>query len=176
MISHYATVDGKYPWGIIPGIFAFETGSWKLLVFSFWMFSNIAGYSTSFIKSLLVALLPEVALGIYELLRGKKIGWIQPALLNVMHSAGMVEESKYVSIFGHNKVKRAPIFILDKEEEGYLLTIKPQGCPNANRELLPFLQKELLGYDVVPTGKFGQQYHIRKRRSRGPIIDDSFFY
>lgn len=176
MTSHYATVDGKYPLAVSPFAFGLETGIWKLMVFSFWMFSNIMGQGTTFGGSLLVALLPEAGLAVYEMVRIKRIGWIQQALLDAINSARMVEETGYTTILGYNKVRRAPLFYLDKKAEGYLLTFVPRGCPNANRDLLPFLQRELMKYDVIPTGRLGHQYLVRKRRKKGSLIDESLFY
>ena len=175
MTSHYATVNGKYPWIISPLAFGIITGYWKFLVFLIWLFCGVEGRNLDEETTVLSAFIPELVLGLYEIRISKKLGSLESALRNVMHSAGMIEESNYITMFGYRYIRRAPIFYLDKIEGGYLLTFKPQGCPNSTRDLLPFLQRELLGYEVIPTGELGTQYIIRRRRMRGLSIDDSFF-
>lgn len=174
---HYAIINGKYPWGLSPLLFGIETIVWKILIFACYMLVGTVGFNNNAEVAFWISLIPESLLVIYELQRTKKLGWIKDALINTMHSAGMIKESNYRTIFGYYRVERAPIFILDKlKTGGYMLTFKPNGCPNSTRELLPILQKELLGYEIIPTGEFGTQYIIRKRRMRGLSIDDSFFY
>lgn len=98
----------------------------------------------------------------------RKLGNIRKALLDVMRSAGMVQESRpaYRTIFGYNRIEAAPVFYIDLLNNGYLLTFVPRGCPNADRDLLPFLQQELPDYEVVPTGNANKQYLIRKRGTK----------
>lgn len=178
MNNHLVEIDGKYPWGISPFSFGMLALIWALFCLIWWLIASVSGHG-SLLGSFLFALVPEAGLAIYELLRAKKYGWIVAPILNTMQSAGMIEESKPIhrTLFGYNKVKSAPIFYLDNwKNKGYLLTFKPNGCRNANLDILPILQQELLGYEVIPVGRLGKQYVVRYRRDRGPVIDDSFFY
>lgn len=177
MSSHLVEIDGKYPWGVSPLGFGTITLTWKIFVLIWWLFSSLAGYG-NFTISLIVAFIPEGGLALYEFHRNNKYGWIITPVNNTMHTARLIEESKplYRTIFGYNKIVRAPIFYLDNWKNGaYLLTFEPHGCPNANVDLLPILQRELLGYEVIPTGSIARRYIIRKRRNRGKVLIDEDF-
>lgn len=172
MSSHLIEIDGKYPWGVSPLGFGAITLTWKILVLIWWLFSSLFGHG-SLMLSLLIAVIPEAGLALYEFHRNNKYGWIITPVNNTMHTARLIQESKplYRAIFGYNKIARAPLFYLDNWKNGdYLLTFEPHGCPNANVDLLPILQRELLEYEVIPTGSIAKQYIIRKRRNRGRVI------
>lgn len=178
MSSHYAVIDGKYPWGISPLGYGIITGIWKFLILFFWLIVHLEGYESSFSLTLLFCLIPEIILAMYEFRRNLKIGWIQSALLNTMHSAGMVVESRplYRTIFGYNKIAQAPIFYVDRQGENFILIFEPNGCPNATRNILPILQQELSDYEIIPKGNLEKRYLIRKRRTEGQIVNDEDFY
>lgn len=114
----------------------------------------------------------------YAFRRNLKIVWIQSALLNTIRSAGMVVESRplYCTIFGYNKIARAPIFYVDRQGEDFILIFKPNVCPNATRDILPILQQELKDYEIIPKGNIEKKYLVRKRRTEGQIVNDEDFY
>lgn len=178
MSKHLVEIDGKYPWGISPFGFEMVTLSWKILVLIIWLFSSLIGHGNLGL-SLLVALIPEMVLALYEFKRNAKYGWIIIPIQNVMQSTNMIYESRpiYKTIFGYNKIDRAPVFYLDNKENGsFKLTFEPRGCPNSNVDILPFLQQELLGYEIIPIGGIQRQYIVRKRRNRGEQLTDADFY
>lgn len=178
MSSHYAVIDGKYPWGISPLGYGIIAGIWKFLILFFWLLVHLEGYESSFSLTLMFSLIPEIILVIYEFRRNLKIGWIQSALLKTIRSAGMVVESRplYRTIFGYNKIARAPIFYVDRQGKDFILIFKPNGCPNATRDILPILQQELKDYEIIPKGNIEKKYLVRKRRIEGQIVNDEDFY
>lgn len=74
MTSHYATVNGKYPWIISPLAFGIITGYWKFLVFLIWLFCGIEGRNLDEETTVLSAFIPELVLGLYEIRISKKLG------------------------------------------------------------------------------------------------------
>ncbi|MDB6248849.1 hypothetical protein FCF10_00305 [Lactobacillus amylovorus subsp. animalium] len=178
MSNHLIEINGKYPWGVSPLGFGFITLSWKLLILTIWLFSSLYGRGNLGL-SLLIALLPEIGLMLYEFNRNNKYGWIITPLQNTMKSAKMIKESNplYRTIFGYNKIDRAPVFYLDSGKNGdFKLTFEPHGCPNANIDILPVLQQELIGYEIIPIGSIQREYIVRKRRNKGEWLTDADFY
>ena len=114
MSSHLIEIDGKYPWGVSPLGFGAITLTWKILVLIWWLFSSLFGHG-SLMLSLLIAVIPEAGLALYEFHRNNKYGWIITPVNNTMHTARLIQESKplYRTIFGYNKIARAPLFYLD---------------------------------------------------------------
>ncbi|AEG41142.1 hypothetical protein [Lactobacillus kefiranofaciens] len=178
MNNHLVEIDGKYPWGVSPLEFGTITLIWKIMILIWWLFSSLAGHG-SFTISLLVAFIPEMVLALYEFHRNNKYGWIIAPVNNTMRTARLIEESRplYRTLFGYNKIVRAPIFYLDSWKRGaYLLTFEPNGCPNANVDILLILQQELPKFEIIPTGSIRKQYIVRKRRKRGKLVSNADFY
>lgn len=178
MNNHYIVIDGKYPWGISPFGYGFITLSWKILVLIYFLFSFLAGFGNLGI-TLLIALFPEIWLVVYELLRMKKAGWIITPILNSMKSLNQIKESRpvYCTIFGYNRIEKAPIFYIDlKSNSEYLITFEPNGCPNADKDILPILQQEMPSYELIAIGSVKKQYLIRKRRRKGNRLNNADFY
>lgn len=178
MNNHYIVIDGKYPWGISPFSYGFITIFWKILVLIYFLFSFIAGFGNLEI-TLLVALFPELGLAIYEFYRMKKAGWIITPILNSMKSLNQIKESRplYRTVFGYNRVEKAPIFYIDlKSNSEYLITFEPNGCPNADKDILPILQQEMPSYELIAIGSVKKQYLIRKRRRKGNRLNNADFY
>lgn len=175
--EHYAVIDGRYPWGVSPMAFGAVSMIFKLLAFICWLAVCAVSGRDHIIGVLFLAFFPEIVLAGYEVILNRKLGSIRKALLNVMRSAGMIKESRpaYRTIFGYNRIESAPAFYIDLLHNGYLLTFMPQGCPNADCDLLLLLQQELPGYEVIPAGRVNKQYIIKRRRRRGKLMRDEDF-
>lgn len=95
-----------------------------------------------------------------------------------MKSLGQIKESKpiYKTIFGYNKIEIAPkVYVKRKNSREYQLTFEPNGCPNADRDLLPVLQHELPEFEVISIGSVRKEYLVRKRRKRGYNLNNDDF-
>ena len=82
----------------------------------------------------------------------------------------------YKTIFGYNKIEIAPkVYVKRKNSREYQLTFEPNGCPNADRDLLPVLQHELPEFEVISIGSVRKEYLVRKRRKRGYNLNNDDF-
>lgn len=169
MSNHYIVIDGKYPWGISPFTYGFITLSWKILVLIYFLFSFLAGVG-NFEITLLVALFPELGLAVFQFLRMKKAGWIITPVLNAMKSMNQIKESRpvYRTIFGYNKVDKAPIFYIGQKNNGeYIIAFELNGCPNADKDILPILQQEMPSYELIAIGSVKKTISCKKAQKKG---------
>ncbi|WP_279096422.1 hypothetical protein [Lactobacillus taiwanensis] len=171
-------IDGKLPWGKDPLAYGAETLTWKIICIISWLLSFICGFG-SFIFFFVISLIPEVKLGLYEFRRNKQFGWLIRPVLNTMKSLGQIKENRpvYRTIFGYNKIDTAPkIYVSKVTNTSYKLLFEANGCPNADKDLLPLLQRELHKYEVLSVGDVRKEYLIRKRRKRGSRLNNDNFY
>lgn len=169
MNNYLIVIDGKLPWGKDPLIYGAETLIWKIICIISWLLCFICGFG-SFTFFFLISLVPEIKLGLYEFRRNKEFGWLIRPVLNTMKSLAQIKESKpiYRTIFGYNKIEIAPkVYVKRKNSREYQLTFEPNGCPNADRDLLPLLQLELPNYEVISISGVRKEYVVRQRRKRG---------
>ncbi|MFD3286999.1 hypothetical protein [Lactobacillus johnsonii] len=177
MNNYLIIIDGKFPLGKSPFIYGTETLIWKISCLMMWLLSFIVGFG-SFAFFFFLSLIPEIKLIFFEYRRQRKFGWIIKPVLNSMKSLGQIKESKpiYKTIFGYNKIEIAPkVYVKRKNSREYQLTFEPNGCPNADRDLLPVLQHELPEFEVISIGSVRKEYLVRKRRKRGYNLNNDDF-
>lgn len=177
MSNYLIVIDGKYPLGKDPLIYGTETLCWKILCLILWLISFIFGFG-NFTFFFLISLIPEVKLGLYEFRRNKEFGWLIKPALNTMKSLAQIKESRpvYKTIFGYNKIETAPkIYVKRITNSSYRLLFEANGCPNADKDLLPMLQRELHEYEVISVGDVHKEYILRKRRKRGSSLNNNDF-
>lgn len=176
MSDHYLTIDGKFPVGISPFGYVFISGVWKFVLFTIWLMLGVVGFYCGTI-CFLISIIPELILLIMLINRIKKGSWLVKPVLNSIRSAKMIEFKRplHRTLFGYIEVESAPIIYVDKAAKDYILTLSPRGCPNADKELLGFLQLELPNFEVISLGGIPKQYKIRdRRRKRGQLNNEDF--
>lgn len=177
MNNYLLVIDGKLPWGKDPLIYGAETPIWKISCFILWLLSFSFGFG-SFTFFFLLSLIPEVKLIVFEFRRKRQFGWLIVPVLNSMKSLGQIKESKpiYKTIFGYNKIETAPkVYVKRRNGKDYQLTFEPNGCLNAEKDLLPVLQHELPEFEVISIGSVRKEYLVRKRRKRGYNLNNEDF-
>lgn len=176
MNDHYLTIDGKYPKGVSPFSYGLISGIWKFFIFTIWLMLGVVGCYCGKI-CFFTSLIPELILLLLLINRDIKWAWLVKPILNALRSAKMIEFKRplHRTLFGYMEVENAPIIDVHKEGKDYILTFKPCGCPNADKELLSFLQQELPNFEVIPLGDIPKEYRIKdRRRKRGKLNNNDF--
>ncbi len=177
MTTYY---DAKYPLGFNPFWVNLQAFYVSFLISFCWLtFGLITGQYS--LKTLLILIpIPFIGLPLYKMYIDIKWGWIIKPLRNATYSLNMIYERRpiYRTIYGYNRIDRAPSFTITKQLDldKVIITYQTNGCPNADADLASFLQSEMSGWTVVKPDNFENKIELTKENRGGEKLTNESFY